>query len=214
MNTEVIAVERNIPQNFYQMGPESKVVHAAAIAKELKKIIDSQGMFAVIGKSKHVTCEGWTTALALLGIVPREKSVIRHPDGTYEASVDLVNFATGTIVGGASAICGMDEKTWADRPEYARRSMSITRATGKAARLAYSWIIKLAGYSPTPSEEMIPDATYIGDPVQKAWLAELMSSTKIDKDQWVKYHEAMIGRPLCDFDSVFTHISKEVVHAG
>jgi hypothetical protein len=32
--------------------------------------------------------------------------------------------------------------------------MAITRATGKAYRLGLSWIVTLAGYSPTPYEEM------------------------------------------------------------
>ncbi|MBK8185727.1 MAG: hypothetical protein IPK63_23660 [Candidatus Competibacteraceae bacterium] len=34
--------------------------------------------------------------------------------------------------------------------------MAQTRATGKACRLAFSWIMSLAGYEPTPAEEM-PD---------------------------------------------------------
>lgn len=32
--------------------------------------------------------------------------------------------------------------------------ISQTRAMGKAYRMAFSWIIKLAGYEPTPAEEM------------------------------------------------------------
>jgi hypothetical protein len=48
----------------------------------------------------------------------------------------------------------MDEPTWAKRPGYARRSMAVTRATGKAFRLGFSWIMTLAGYEVTPAEEM------------------------------------------------------------
>ena len=32
--------------------------------------------------------------------------------------------------------------------------MAVTRATGKAYRLGFSWIIKLAGYEATPAEEI------------------------------------------------------------
>jgi hypothetical protein len=32
--------------------------------------------------------------------------------------------------------------------------MAQTRATGKACRLAFSWIMSLAGYEPTPAEEI------------------------------------------------------------
>ena len=56
--------------------------------------------------------------------------------------------------GGASALCGMDEPKWASKPDYARRSMAVTRATGKAYRLGFSWIMELAGYASTPAEEM------------------------------------------------------------
>jgi len=77
-----------------------------------------------------------------------------HEDGTYEATVSLIRVNDGAVIGRGSAICGMDEDTWATRPNYARRSMAITRATGKAYRLGFSWIMTLAGYEPTPAEEM------------------------------------------------------------
>jgi hypothetical protein len=53
----------------------------------------------------------------------------------------------------------MDERTWSQRDAYARRSMAITRATGKAFRLGFSWIMTLAGYEPTPWEEMPAEIT-------------------------------------------------------
>ena len=40
--------------------------------------------------------------------------------------------------------------------------MAQTRATGKACRLAFSWIMALAGYEPTPAEEM-PDTRQPSD---------------------------------------------------
>ena len=78
----------------------------------------------------------------------------RH-DGHYEAVVELVTLADQKIVSRGSAECGgPDETMWQRRTPHARRSMAATRATGKAARLAFSWIVKLAGYEPTPAEEM------------------------------------------------------------
>ena len=65
--------------------------------------------------------------------------------------------------------CGSDDEldrygkpVWSTRPRYARRSMAQTRATGKACRLAFSWIMALAGYEPTPAEEM-PDTRQSDD---------------------------------------------------
>ena len=51
--------------------------------------------------------------------------------------------------------CGRDEPDWMKRPAFQRRSMAVTRATGKAARLAFSWIMVLAGFQACPAEEII-----------------------------------------------------------
>jgi len=74
-----------------------------------------------------------------LGVIPREDSVEALEDGGYVAKVSLVRMADGAVISSASSECGMDEPTWAGRARYARRSMAVTRATGKAARLAFSW---------------------------------------------------------------------------
>ncbi|GAG97072.1 unnamed protein product, partial [marine sediment metagenome] len=73
---------------------------------------------------------------------------------------ELIRISDGAVIGKASALVGMDEKdskgklTWGGRNEYARKSMAITRATGKAYRLGFSWIMTLAGYEATPAEEI------------------------------------------------------------
>jgi hypothetical protein len=90
----------------------------------------------------------------MLGVLPKEVDTKRLEDGSYEAKVELIRTSDGTVIGGASALCGMDEPRWAKMPEYARRSMAVTRATGKAYRLGFAWIMRLAGYAATPAEEM------------------------------------------------------------
>jgi len=124
------------------------------MATVLGKFIMDRKLYKVIQDRKYVMVEGWTTLGGMIGVLPREVEVKRLEDGGYEAIVELVQATTGLVIGRASALCGMDEKTWAGRPEYARRSMAITRATGKAYRLGFSWIVKLAGYEATPAEEM------------------------------------------------------------
>ena len=86
--------------------------------------------------------------------------------------MELVRISDGMVIGKASALVGMDEKdrngqlTWGNRNEYARKSMAITRATGKAYRLGFSWIMTLAGYEATPAEEII-DSTFKESPKRK-----------------------------------------------
>jgi hypothetical protein len=124
------------------------------MAQELATVIDKQNLFTVIQGKKFVGVEGWTTLAVMLGCVAREVSTTEH-DGIYVAVVELVRMNDGICVGRASAECG-EEKPWNTRPKYARRSMAQTRAVSKSCRLAFSWIMLLAGYEVTPAEEMIP----------------------------------------------------------
>lgn len=148
-----------VPAESLQLGvltiaPSALVERATAVASELAKVVDDRKLYTIIRQKKFVHVEGWNALGAMLGIVPRECNVVEHETGDFEATVELVRVSDGAIIGCGSAIVGMDEKMWATRPRYARRSMAITRATGKAFRLGFSWIMSLAGYEPTPAEEM------------------------------------------------------------
>ena len=133
--------------------PAAMVAQAKVVATVLKDVIDSQQLFVVINKRQHVYVEGWTTLGAMLGVVPVTVQVEELKEGIFEATVELVRTSDNQIVGCGIAECG-DSDTWKDRDRFAKKSMAITRATGKAFRLSYSWIIKLAGYEGTPAEEM------------------------------------------------------------
>ena len=145
----------------------SQVVgQASVLAKELAHLIEDRKLFNNISGRRYVRVEGWSTLGAMLGVLPREVYVEEKENGDFEASVELVRANDGHIIGRGSAIVGADEPTWKSRPRYARRSMAITRATGKAFRLGFSWIMTLAGYEPTPAEEMMDfvDAEVIEKP--------------------------------------------------
>lgn len=133
--------------------PGALVSGAVELAAELARIIDRQNLAVTIQGCRYVRCEGWTTLGVMLGCVAREVSTVEK-EGTYISTVELVRITDGTCVSRASAECGADEPTWKNRPRFARRSMAQTRATAKACRLAFSWVMALAGYEPTPAEEM------------------------------------------------------------
>ena len=148
--------------------PVALVQGARAMADALADVIERQKLATAIQGRRYVKVEGWTTLGIMLGVVPREVGTIEQ-DGVYIAVVELVRMADGACISRASAECGSDDEldrygkpVWSGRPRYARRSMAQTRATGKACRLAFSWIMALAGYEPTPAEEM-PDARQQSD---------------------------------------------------
>lgn len=162
---EIVKVE-NVSLGSLQVDPKSVVSRATEIAKELGDVIEKRKLYATIQGKKFVTVEGWSTLGALLGVLPREVETKRLEDGGYESTVELIRASDQAVIGKASAIVSMDE-VWGKRLEYARRSMAQTRATGKAYRLGFSWIVKLAGYEPTPAEEMPVDAEFKDEPIKE-----------------------------------------------
>ena len=142
--------------------PAALVSGAAELACQLAAVIDKQHLATVIKGRRFVNVEGWTTLATMLGVTAREVFTV-EAEGVYTATVELVRMSDGACISRASAECGSPDEldkygkpVWSTRPRYARRSMAQTRATGKACRLAFSWIMSLAGYEVTPVEEMTP----------------------------------------------------------
>jgi hypothetical protein len=142
--------------------PAQLVQVATEAADALKGVIDAKQLYSTINGKRYVRVEGWTTLATMMGCLPREVSVTRTEEGTYTATVELVRMSDGAVLTRASAECGMDEGTWKARPDYARRSMAATRAVSKACRLAFSWVMVLAGYEVTPAEEIPQDEVQRG----------------------------------------------------
>jgi hypothetical protein len=154
---EATDIERPVELGLLRANDAKALVSSATdLASSLADVIKKQRLFSTIQGRRYVQCEGWTTLAAMLGVTPREVESRELEDGGYEAVVELARVKDGAVVGRASAICGGDEPLWAKRSKYARKSMAATRATGKACRMSFSWIMALAGYEVTPAEE-IPD---------------------------------------------------------
>lgn len=135
--------------------PDALVAGASTAATALARVIKSQGLAVRIQGREHVKVEGWLTLATMMGCLPREVTCDREEDGSYVARVELVRMSDGEVLSMASAECGgPEESTWQNRAPYARRSMATTRATSKACRIAFSWVMALSGYDTTPAEEM------------------------------------------------------------
>ncbi len=156
-----------VPQEIVQLGalevaPEAIVERATRVAEALADVIKKKNLSVKIRKNEYVRVEGWSTLGSMIGIMPRTVSVNEIQEGIFEATVELIRTTDQAVIGRGIAECGsIDEidrngkPVWADRPRYARKSMAITRATGKAFRLGLAWIMELAGYSGTPAEEVV-----------------------------------------------------------
>lgn len=196
-----------VQQSMFDLSPAKKIAYATEVAGVLKDIIKKQKMSVKIGPNDHVKAEGWATLGTILGILPRERDVTESENGDFIAHVDLIRQSDGRVVGGASSLCGSDEKRWGGADRYARRSMAVTRATGKAYRLAFAWIVTLAGYSPTPAEEM-PAPSDGFDPNNSKHidaLEDMLGKRGVPTDQWASIAAQLKGRPSSDIEGILTN---------
>ena len=141
---------------FGTADPAGIITKATAVADALMPLIEKKKLYKQIGPKKHVYVDGWNTMLAMLGIFPNleySRKLDLPEEIAYEAKVSLKH-VSGLVVGSGQALCSSLEKNWKGKDEFQISSMAQTRATGKAARLSFSWIINLAGYETTPAEEM------------------------------------------------------------
>ena len=168
VTTDVVVVEQKAPMlrdsDILNMeySFDDKITVATKVATSLKNVIESQDLAVQIGKDKngepnlYVTAEGWETLGTMLGCTPYVEEVVEvevpGKNKAYFAYKATVSIRQGdNILSRASAMAERNNMQ-SDRPSV--YSMAQTRALGKAYRMAFSWIIKMAGYQPTPAEEM------------------------------------------------------------
>lgn len=187
--------------------PVDAISRGAEQARPLAEMIKSQKLSVKISGREYVKAEGWTTLAAMNGVLAREEEVIKLEDGTYVATVALVRINDGAVLTRASAECGMDEPMWAQRPNYARRSMAITRATGKACRIAFSWIMSLAGYEVTPAEEMDSVAHEVRPPVPMPRPVDEVVHAQVVEDDGVPFRPRVPWQKSDHFDKEIATLS-------
>jgi hypothetical protein len=115
--------------------------------------------------------EGWGTVGSMVGVFAVKEGEVQEiawpevvpprlkkqqEDGLafgYTASYKAQTLA-GAVVGGGEADCKRTETKWAVKDDHALKSMAQTRAQSKSLKAPLSFIVAMAGYEPTPAEEM------------------------------------------------------------
>ena len=175
--------------------PAERIEFAQGAAKSLMKIVSEQGLSHNFGGSKdHLYYEAWNTIAEFYGYaLGADQS---EPIGEANDKGQFVGFTArgyvrrksdGVILATAESSCMRDEGNWKSKANYQLRSMAQTRAASKAARMLLSWVVVLAGYSPTPAEEM-------GDPVEADYQVEpdpeepTIIKAQFVMEQWASDH--------------------------
>lgn len=208
-----------------------------SIAKEINKYVSTNSLSTKIQGKQFVQVEGWQFTGGLLGLVAmieevqnvssyEEKEFIwtktfngrteekRHKTKLYKYNAKAVfkDSKTGRIVGQGFAMCSNEEEAKHMFDEYAVMSMAQTRAIGKAARMSFSFIIKAAGYEPTPAEEMSDEKEPENNVVVPAdIIAKIKEYTsKEDLSEWASSKENEIYHKNVMFKNLVNAKWKEI----
>lgn len=158
--------------------PEIVLEEAMKAARALKTVIDGKARKVIFNGEQYLEYEDWQTVGRFYGITVKVMNVAFVEYGAIKGfSARAVALRSdGAEISAAEAECLTDEEKWSTRPKYEWRetngkrerikigeehvplfqlkSMAQTRACAKALRNVLAWVVVLAGYRPTPSEEV------------------------------------------------------------
>lgn len=133
--------------------PIANIKKSTDVAGACKEIVTRTSI--KIQNRKYVPVEGWM-AIATAHGCNLSATDVKQVDGGISAKGIVRRISDGIILGEAEGFVGDDEKTWSNRPLFARRAMAQTRAMSRAARSVFAHVVVLmdAGLETTPAEEM------------------------------------------------------------
>lgn len=173
--------------------PDIVLAEARRAATALADVVKNKHKPVVFNGEQYLEFEDWQTVARFYGLTARVVST--HPlemagATGFEAQAEALVISTGQVVSAAEAMCMNDEPNWAKKPLFQLRSMAQTRACAKALRNVLAWVVVLAGYKPTPAEEMTgqeqrntsPSAP-APEPAADSAIAKLKAALKGDVDE-------------------------------
>jgi hypothetical protein len=201
------------------VAPGEVLERASVAAKALIDMVEKTKQSIKIGGSEHLYYEAWMTVGAFYDCSPKtgEAEPIEIDGvGGFKARAEIVN-GKGIVVSGAEAYCMSDERNWKNKPLFQLASMAQTRAGSKALRNRFAWVAVLAGYNPTPAEEMkrensqptTPPPTPKPAPTPTA--RKPISNTGISDAMWIELFAKSRKKGIPD-DILKDYVLKELGH--
>lgn len=137
--------------------PEELLADAKLAAQALQKVIAGKRKPVMFNGEQYLEFEDWQTCARFYGLAAKvinTKYVEFGETKGWEAHAVVINTANGAEISAADSMCLNDEPNWSRKPLFQLRSMAQTRACAKALRNVLAWVVVLAGYKPTPAEEI------------------------------------------------------------
>lgn len=137
--------------------PEIVLEEAAKAARALREIIEAKPRKVVLNGKTYLQFEDWQILGRFYGVtaVACDTNPVNFGKVQgFESHAEALLVSSNQVISSAEAMCLDDEANWNAKPLYQLRSMAQTRACAKALRNVLAWVVVLAGYAPTPAEEM------------------------------------------------------------
>jgi hypothetical protein len=168
MENEMVAYE-NTGDISVNRAPEQVLEEAKRAAKALGDVVRNKKKPVIMNGEQYLEFEDWQTVGRFYGVTARVVSTTFIEYGEvkgFEARADAIR-VDGMVISAAEAMCLSDEPNWKSKPLFQLRSMAQTRACAKALRNVLAWVVVLAGYRPTPAEEIQDMANGKKPPIQE-----------------------------------------------
>jgi hypothetical protein len=136
--------------------PDIVLAEARKAARALKDVIEAKPHKVMFNGEHYLCFEDWQTVGRFYGVTAKVVHTTPVEFGEvhgFEARAVAVR-SDGAEISAAESMCCNDEPNWRSKPMFQLRSMAQTRAAAKALRNVLAWVVVLAGYNPTPAEEM------------------------------------------------------------
>jgi hypothetical protein len=180
---ELAVIEAQVTELAVRREPVQVLAEAHKAALALKDVIERKPKKVMFNGEQYLEFEDWQTIGRFYGITakPTQTHYVEY-GGVHGFTAHAVAIrADGFELSAAEADCLNDEEKWRSRTRYEWRdgahgrekvkvgeepvplfqlkSMAQTRACSKALRNVLAWVVVLAGYRPTPAEELEAEAS-------------------------------------------------------
>ncbi|MBC8377463.1 MAG: hypothetical protein H8E26_15605 [FCB group bacterium] len=186
---------------LFNQDPEKAYEEAQHLVNIMASRCKGPGYLVNIKGRVYPRIEWWASVSASLGLFPRTvfaRNLDRELEIAYEAKVEVCR--NGQVISSGEAMCSSKEARWENAPEYAIKSMAITRASGKAYRIPLSFLAVMAGLEATPAEEVTPDVINNNDKSdipatdkQVERLGSLLNDDRLTLDEVTKLRGALLN---------------------
>ena len=165
-------------ETLVSVDPEKALASAEKCATVLMRLVKEKNLSKKFGDKNHLFVEAWETVAHFYGVSGKIVAVESWTDEQtgeqgFEATAQAIHMGSGSVISEAHAICSNFEDSWSTRPKYEWEngnrkqvgevlvprfqlmSMAQTRALSKVLRNVFAFVVVLAGFDPTPAEEII-----------------------------------------------------------